>query len=217
MKRTSRENHSFIIPNRWFDRNDKNQIVDSFIKDIESLSCQEAINKTIEQYKSNKSSFRWDFVVELIQKYKKEDNHNIEECSINMYNLLMQREGGYYWEFDGANRAFEAIFPYLDKEQVRGILDNLISNYFGLETSSDESKLFSINSDLENFSYCYYETLEIQEGETALKIILEMHNGWLTGNGILPLKTYFTMKETLDMPENWLDFCNKFNEKLIKQ
>ncbi|RST76218.1 ATP-binding protein [Siminovitchia acidinfaciens] len=214
LERTTREIHSFIIPNRWFDCNDKdNKIVESFINDIKSISCEEAMNRTIEQYTTNKNLFRWDFVVELIQKYKKEHNHKIEECSIAMYNLLMERESGYYWEYDGANRAFEAIFPYLDKDKIRAILDNLISNYFSSETSSDEVKLFSINSDLENFSYCYYETLAIQEGETALNLILEMHNVWLTGNGILPLKTYYTINEALDMPENWLDFCNKLNER----
>ncbi len=215
LERVGKETHSYIIPTRWFDSDVTNKkVVGNLADDIKKMTCEEAKRYVIEQFITKRSSFRWDFVVELIQKYKNEKPEEIKECVAEMYELLMQRKDAYSWDWDGANRGFEAVFPYLDEEKIKVILSKLVMDYFAYETSGDEIRVNHINSDLENFLYCYYETLPLEDSVNALKLILEMHAGWLTGNGTLPLKTYYTNNDELDIPLNWIDFCNKIREKI---
>lgn len=214
LKRVDKQTHSYIIPTRWYDSNDNNLAVMSFIDEIKTRTCEEAKKYVIEQFTSNRNSFRWDFVVELILKYKKENPEKLEECAADMYELLMQRKDAYYWEWDGANRGFEAIFQYINNDKIKTIFNKMVSDYFAYRTKRDVTKVYNISSDLENFAYCYYETLPIEESINAFNIILEMHTGWLTGNGTLPLKTYYTKSDHLDMPSNWIEFCKKISERL---
>jgi hypothetical protein len=214
LKRVDKETHGYIIPIRWFDSNISNKAIQTFIDDIKEMTCEEAKKYVFKQFANKKSSFLWDFVSCLIEKYKYEKTEEIEECATEMYGLLMQRKDVYSWEWDGTNRAFEAIFPYLEKEKIKSILNKLVVDYFDYNRNKDEVNLFNINSDLEHFSYCYYKTLPTEDNIDALNVILEMHSSWLTGNGVLPRKNYYINNEALNMPLNWSDFCNKIKQKL---
>lgn len=215
LKRDDMHKHSYIIPTRWFDSNIDNCLDRSIIDEIKSGTCEEAKNYVFEQFVSKRGKFRYDFVVELILKYENEKPEEIEECVAEMFEILMPKKDSFYWELSGDNRGFKAIFPYLDRGKIRRILNKLVSHYLEYGTNREETKIFNLNCDLENFLFCYYETLSVEESITALKIILQMHIDWLTGNGVLPLRTYYAKNNELDMPTNWIDFCKKIEQRIF--
>lgn len=214
LKRVDKRNHGYIIPDRWFDSNVNSDEMDDFDNCIKSMTCEEAKKYVVEQFNTKGSSFRWDFVTHLVQKYKSEKVNELNECATSMYELLMQRKNAQFWESDGAYKGFKAIFQYLDSDKIEDILSKMISDYFSNEIRRDETKLFCINSDLDKFVYYYYQKLSVEDSINALKLILDMHTDWLTGNGTLQLKTYYAKNYQLDMPLNWSDFCSKISEKL---
>ena len=131
-----------------------------------------------------------------------------------MLDLLLKREGAYSWEYDGAYKAYEAIFPYLEEKHIRKTLESIVKGYYNSKNYTVESKLYYIANDLEHFTYCYYQTLPDINSVLALQKVLEMHILWITGNGTISLKKHYVLKNEGKLPNSWTEFFIKLEEKI---
>lgn len=131
--------------------------------------------------------------------------------------FLLLKKGDDYWEYDGSYRVYEAIFPYLEKSQIKKILNKIIKGYF--ERDGIESKLYYISNNIDYFNYCYYTTQQSENNAiAALEQILEMHILCLTGNGLIPFKERYKIKEGIEqkLPSNWIDLVDGIKDRILK-
>ncbi len=210
LSRIAESEHSFVIPTRWFEEplsiDTKN-----FREHIEKLTCEEALNYLEGEHGSK--SIRWNYAAELIRKVREENPDEIEDYSNLIFELLMRREPNYNWEFDGAYLAFKSIFPYLNSEKIKATIQYIVESYQNLKGRSMENKLFYIKSDLEHFTQFYYMTLSVEKNMEALDKLLEMHIIWLTGNGNIPMKTFYEKEKDLEFPDGWVEFFGNLEKK----
>lgn len=216
LERLSKEDYGYSISKRWFeDSTSDNKFVNDFTYRISQLSVEESYECLLEEFNSRRDSFRWDFIVEFINKIKAERKSEINNYLDKMLKLLLSREISDYWQYDGINRAYEAIIPYLEAEEIKVILNDILSRYFSIKESDYERRIFQLNNDLEDFAYCYYDTLPQTESIEVLNLILDMHEKWLTGNGILPMKIYYKLEDEIELPTSWMDFLDKFQRRIF--
>lgn len=219
---------SFKIPTRWFDSDeDVKQEIAAFIQETNSFSCSETLCFIEERFYSareqkngdyldidNRVKFYWDYVVQLLDKIKNNSCENIQDYIPRILDLLLRRDDAYYWEWDGANRLYEDIFEFLNEEQIAAVLSDMIGKYFKLNKSSQDSKLFGLNSDLDRLAYSYYSRLSEADNLEAINELLKMHMDWITGDSSLVLATQYKKKESICCITSWDDFCKALSTKI---
>lgn len=214
--RDSNNYNNFNIPIRWYDNKNKvSEAITTYIYKTESGSYSQDFRILEEQFINDRSKFSWDFVVDLIQRIEQDSRECVSDYLPKVLKLLSQRHDAYYWEWDGANRLYEVIFKYLNNFQISEVLGDLVNKYFDSDCYSDESKLFGLNSDLDNFSYYYYSKLSESENVDALNELIKMHIDWITGNRSIPLAIHFERQGNFaDNTFSWNDFCKGLKAKL---
>jgi len=108
--RRAKTEHSYIIPQRWYEDE-----VDKSLDDIKQLSCMAAFSILKERFECKKSDFRWDMVVFFINKLEQESGKDMLQYIPTIFDMLMQRNDAYYWEWDGANRLFKVVLKYFNE------------------------------------------------------------------------------------------------------
>ncbi|MHB8075665.1 hypothetical protein [Desulfosporosinus fructosivorans] len=213
--RRSRAEHSYIIPKRWYEDepHSNEDVAGKYLDEINELSCEEAfavLNRRFE----HKSDFRWDIVISFVKKVERESEEDILTYIPAIIDMLMQRHNAYYWEWDGANRLFEEIFKYLDKEQVALVLKDIVDKYF-IYSKNHNNNFFGLNSDLEHFALFYYASLAEDANIYGFDEVAKMHMDWITGNQTLPVKQQYSFQPGV-VAENWNDFCKKLMESCMR-
>lgn len=216
--RRSRTEHSFIIPRRWYEDDPyyNEGVVDKYLDEINALSCSEAFVVLNKRFEHEKSDFRWDIVISFVKKVERESRENILTYIPDIVDMLMQRHDAYYWEWDGANRLFEEIFKYFDKDQITLILKDIVEKYFIYSNKHNDNNFFGLNSDLESFALFYYASLTEDANVNGFNEVAQMHMDWITGNQILPVKQQYSIQPWV-VAENWNDFCKKLIERCMRQ
>lgn len=215
--RRSRNEHSYIIPQRWYEDEPQNKesTVDKYLDEINELSCAKAFAVLNKQFEHDKSSFRWDMVVSFVKKVERESGESIFTYIPAIIDMLMQRRDAFYWEWDGANRLFKDIFKYLDKNQMSLVLKDIVDKYFIYSNKHNDNNFFGLNSDLEYFALFYYASLTEEANVNGFNEVAKMHMDWITGNRTLPVKLQYSFHSEA-VAENWNDFCKKLMESCIK-
>lgn len=217
---------SFKIPTRWFDSDGEvKQEIAAFIQETNSLSCSETLCFIEERFYSareqknedyldidNRVKFYWDYVVQLVDKIKNNPCENIQDYIPRILDLLLRRDDAYYWGWDGANRLYEDIFEFLNEEQIAAVLNDMIGKYFNVNESSQDSKLFYLNSDLDRLTYSYYSRLSEADNVEAINELLKMHMEWITGDESLVLTVQYKKKEDISCVTSWDEFCKVLSE-----
>ncbi|EGD45740.1 hypothetical protein Cpap_0068 [Ruminiclostridium papyrosolvens DSM 2782] len=216
--RRSRTEHSFIIPRRWYEDDPyyNEGVVDKYLDEINALSCSEAFVVLNKLFQHEKSDFRWDIVISFIKKVERESRENILTYIPVIVDMLMQRHDAYYWEWDGANRLFEEIFKYFDKDQMTLILKDIVEKYFIYSNKHNDNNFFGLNSDLESFALFYYASLAEDANVNGFNEVAQMHMDWITGNQILSVRQQYSIQPGF-VAENWSDFCKKLIKRCMKQ
>lgn len=204
---------SFMIPTRWFDHAYPAN-VETFLKIAGSLSCADTLTLIEGEYKNDRDNFRWDHVVELVRKVEADSGEDISNYMPRIIDLLSLRNNANSWEWDGANRLYEVILKYFGTTQVNGVVEDILTRYSDTNSFSDESRLYGLSSDLDNFTYSYYGKLSEVENVRLLEGLIEMHTFWITGNGSIPLPTYFQGSESPSSVSGWKDFCRELRIRL---
>jgi hypothetical protein len=212
--RRSRNEHSYIISQRWYEDELHNSegLVDKYQDEINALSCAEAFSVLNKRFEHEKSDFRWDMVIAFVKKVERESGENILTYIPAIIDMLMQRHDAYYWEWDGANRLFEEIFKYLDNDQITLVLTDIIDKYFIYSNKHNDNNFFGLNSDLEYFTLFFYANLTEDDCINGFNEVSKMHMDWITGNQTLPVKQQYLFQPEV-LAENWNDFCKKLMER----
>ena len=127
----------------------------------------------------------------------------------------MQRHDSYYWEWDGANRLFEEIFKYFNKDQISVVLKDIVDKHFIYSNNHNDNNFFGLNSDLEYFALFYYASLAEDANLSGFNEVAKMHLDWITGNQTLPVKQQYLLRPGA-VAENWNDFCKKLMESCMR-
>ncbi|WP_366922799.1 ATP-binding protein [Metallumcola ferriviriculae] len=208
---------ALIIPERWYSKSDVNTTAAKFIDEVGEKTCSEALELLKWKCVNEKNTFRWDFAIGLIKKVELTSTENILDYVQEIIDLLVHERKAPDWEYDGADRLFEIIFPYLTQDQTKALLNDIIDHYFENNIYSEDSKLYALHNDLNHFSFNFYSKLSQEEKVEGLNRILEMHSNWITGYGNIKFPiTYIKMNEE---SENftWKDFCIKFIARINEQ
>lgn len=215
--RRSRTEHSYIIPQRWYEDEPHNNgsAVDKYVDEINALSCAEAFAVLNIRFEHEKSDFRWDMVISFVKKVERESGENILTYIPSIIDMLMQRHDSYYWEWDGANRLFEEIFKYFNKDQISLVLKDIVDKHFIYSNNHNDNNFFGLNSDLEYFALFYYASLPGDANLNGFNEVAKMHMDWITGNQTLPVKQQYLLRPEA-VAENWNDFCKKLMESCMR-
>lgn len=216
--RRSKTEHSFIIPQRWYEDEPyyNEVVVDKYLDEVNALSCSEAFIVLNKRFEHRKSDFRWDIVISFVKKVERESGENILTYIPTIVDMLMQRQDAYYWEWDGANRLFEEIFKYFDNDQISLVLKDIVDRYFIYSNEHIDNNFYGLNSDLESFALFYYASLAEDANVNGFNEVAQMHMDWITGNQILPVKQQYSIQPGV-VAENWNDFCEKLIERCLRQ
>lgn len=208
--RRSRNEHSYIIPQRWYEDDplNINSVVDKYPDEINVLSCEETFAVLSNRYEHERSDFQWDTVIAFVKKVERESGEDMLLYIPAIFEMLMQRHNAYYWNWDGANRLFEAIFKYLNKDQLKLVIIDIGDKYFNYSNKYNDYDFFRLNSDLEYFALFYYASLPEDANVNAFNEVAKIHMDWITGNQTLPVKQQHLFKPEV-VAENWSDFCKK--------
>lgn len=215
--RRSRAEHSFRVPQRWYEGDPHNNegVVGKYQDETNALSCAEAFAVLNKRFEYEKSDFRLDLVISFVKKVKRDSGENILIYIPAIIDILMQRHNAYYWEWDGANRLFEEIFEFLNKDQMELVLNDIINKYFIHSSKYNDENFFGLNSDLEYFTLFYYASLSEDANVNAFNEVAKMHMDWITGSQILPLKQHYSYQPEVEA-ENWSDFCKGLMESCMR-
>lgn len=206
---------NYRIPERWFEGEEIRQEILGFMNEIENYTCSEVFNLLKWKFFNDRANFRWDFIVEFIKKIKRTSSESVVDYTVAIIGMLMQRNDAYSWEWDGANRLFDILFPYLNEDQIRIVFNDIVQKYLEKNIYSDESKLFGLNNDLDSFTFCYYSRLSENEKKQGLEILLSMHSNWMTGYGSIVIPTCYKNSLKANAPFSWENFCMELRNKLL--
>jgi hypothetical protein len=210
-----RDSYDYKVPTRWYEDKENTSIERSeFKKKIECMCCDDALKYISEVFYNEEDNdifsrnFSWYYISEFLNKYKEQINR--EKHIYPLFNMVLKRKNNLSWESDGVLVAFEAIFLYLEDEQIHEVLMKIINDFNSLK--SIDRKIDNVNSNLEHFIYFYYKNKSEQDIEKGLKQIMNTHLLWITGNGIIDYrKKYDLIGIGTELPESW----NEFSYKLI--
>ena len=173
---------TYKIPNRWFK-------MDNTITYDDSL--QECILKTSQ--KRSIGSKEWKVIVSLL-KHAVQRGENTYTKEI--FSLIMQRSRDYAnWEWDGVQDLLVELIPLLDEKDIRQLIQDIIDrNKEYQQRFGRQLSFFYPNMDMEYLAYAYNQDANIEERIRLYTKILDMHEMWITGDGMIELPCLFTLK-----------------------
>lgn len=212
--------NDYIIPERWFEAT-KNNNLD---REFDGMSYEQAFNFVITNFNKYTTStnfhnnFNWRYIKSLIDLFERDICKNRKDINI-LFEMLLERKEYYSWEYDGVNLAYEAIFKYLNYDQIHKVIEKIIDDY----NNNDERdlKLRCVSCDLENLALFYYKTKSEKEIIDEYEEIINMHRAWITGNGVINLDVNeynFENSQGINC-NNWNEVCyniiNKFSDSRL--
>ncbi|BFL48214.1 ATP-binding protein [Lactonifactor longoviformis] len=205
-RRLERSEHSCIIPGRWYE-SEYYENVYPFIDVAKELDCDEMFKYIETQY--GQSGFSWDYIKYFVEKAKKCNPQSILKYKLKIIQMIKEREINPL-EYDGCNRLYEVLFPYLTDEEVANVLENIICTYYHLRDKGWQSKDFGLMTDLEHFTFALYSRYGIEDNIWALQEILKMHCLWINGTEKLEIENIYQVREEEHIL-GWSDFWDKLD------
>lgn len=206
-KRLDSSFHSCIIPSRWYE-SEYYANMDSFIVNTEQMSMDEMFSYIEEEF--NCGRFSWDYIKYFIQKAKHKDVQYILNYKPRIIQMLDKREKNFL-EYDGCNRLYEIMFPYLTDDEVNKVLENVIATYYHYKEKGWTSIDFGLMTDLKYFTFALFSRFDLNDNIWALNEILKMHCLWLSGMETLGVGEVYQFRENETTITGWLDMFEKLN------
>lgn len=177
---------TYKVPNRWFERDDTIIFEDSLQNYIIKIS-----------QKRNIGSNEWKILVSLLkQTVQKGENAYIKD----IFSLIMQRSRDYAnWEWDGVQDLIVELIPLLDEKDIRWLIQDIIDRNKEYQQRFDMSlSFFYPNTDIEYLAYAYNQSASVEERIRLYTKILDMHEMWITADGMIELPKLFELKEIIE-------------------
>ena len=184
--------NAYKVPARWFERDDTIIFEDSLQNYIMKIS-----------QKRNIGSNEWKILVPLLkQAVQKGENAYIKD----IFSLIMQRSSDYAnWEWDGVQDLIVELIALLDEKDIRWLIRDILDRNKEYQQKFDMSlSFFYPNTDIEYLAYAYNQSANVEERIRLYTKILDMHEMWITADGMIELPNLFELKENIgydDMDE----------------
>ena len=177
---------TYKVPARWFERDDTIIFENSLQNYMMKIS-----------QKRNIGSNEWKTLVPLLkQTVQKGENAYIKD----IFSLIMQRPRDYAnWEWDGVQDLIVELIPLLDEKDVRWLIQDIIDRNKEYQQRFDMSlNFFYPNADIEYLAYAYNQSASVEERIRLYTKILDMHEMWITADGMIELPNLFELKEIIE-------------------
>lgn len=177
---------TYKVPNRWFERDDTITFEDSLQNYIIKISQNRSIG-----------SNEWKIIVPLLkQTVQKGENAYTKE----LFSLIMQRPRDYAnWEWDGVQDLLVELIPLLDEKDIRRLIQDIIDRNKEYQQRFDRPlSFFYPNMDIEYLAYAYNQDTGVEERIRLYTKILDMHEMWITADGMIELPSSFELKEIIE-------------------
>lgn len=139
-------------------------------------------------------SNEWKIILPLLkQSVQKKENTYTEE----IFSLIMQRSKDYAnWEWDGVQDLLVELIPLLDEKDIRRLIQDIIDRNKEYQQRFGRSlSFFYPNMDIEYLAYAYNQDAGVEERISLYTKILDMHETWITADGMIELPCLFTLKK----------------------
>lgn len=182
-EKTCKLRDTYKIPTRWFEMDDTITFEDSLRNYLVKISQKRGIG-----------SDEWKIILPLLkQSVQKEENTYAEE----IFSLIIQRPKDYAnWEWDGVQDLLVELIPLLDEKDIRRLIQDIIVRNKEYQQRFDRPlSFFYPNMDIEYLAYAYNQGASVEERIRLYTKILDMHEMWITADGMIELPSLFTLKE----------------------
>lgn len=182
-EKTCKLRDTYKIPNRWFEMDDTI---------IFEESLQNYVVKVFQ--KRSIGSNEWKIILPLLkQSVQKGEQTYTEE----IFSLIMQRPKDYAnWEWDGVQDLLVELIPLLDEKDIRRLIQDIIDrNKEYQQRFGRPLNFFYPNMDIEYLAYAYNKDASVEERIRLYTRILDMHEMWISADGMIELPRLFTLKE----------------------
>lgn len=208
-KRLEPSEHSCIISSRWYENEYSGNIL-QLIDNSKQMNCDELFEYICNEFKNN--SFSWDWLKYFIQTAQVSEPQSILKHKSQMLRMLSERELKPL-HYDGCNRLYEVLFPYLTDDEVVTVLESITSTYYSYREEERLSTDFGLMNDLEYFSFYLFSRFDTKDCLWGLQEVLKMHCRWINGTeGSDNINIYQLSEE--EHVSNWLEFLGKVDENL---
>ena len=197
--------HSCIIPSRWYE-SEYYANMEDFFDNVEQLSIDEMFSYIEEEF--HRGDFSWDYIGYFIQKAKCKDSKYVSKYKPKIMEMLDKREINSL-EYDGCNRLYEVLFPYLTDDEVNNVLNNVVSTYYFHKEKGWASTDYGLMTDLEHFTFALFSRFDLNDNIWALNEILKMHCLWISGTETLGIGEVYQFRENDKTITGWLDMFEK--------
>lgn len=206
-KRLDRSDHSCIIPGRWYENEYSGNAL-QLIDNTEQMNCDELFTYIDNEY--GNSSFSWDWLKYFIQTAQRTEPQSILKYKPQILRMLSERELKPL-EYDGCNRLYEVLFPYLTDDEVITVLESIISTYYSYRDAERVSTDFGLMTDLEYFSFDLFSRFDVKDCLWGLQEILKMHCIWINGIENLTNEHLYQI-DSQEYVSDWMEFWDKLEE-----
>lgn len=88
------------------------------------------------------------------------------------------------------------LIPLLDEKDIRRLIQDIIDRNKEYQHKYDKPlSFFYPNMDIEYLAYAYNRNTEVEKRIKLYAKILDMHEMWITANGMIELPSLFELKE----------------------
>lgn len=202
-KRLEVSEHNCIIPYRWYE-NEYSDYVLQLIENTEQMNCDELFSYIENQNVSH--SVLWTWLKYFIQVAEKREPQIIKKYKPKILAMLSEREYMPLY-YDGCNRLYDAIFPYLTDDEVVSLLEDIIIYYIDRQKNLSEID-YGLMSDLEYFAFALFSRFDNKDSLWGLQELLKMHCNWVNGTNEPDSVNIFQLSKQEDVL-NWIDFWDK--------
>lgn len=203
-KRLGRSEHNHIIPKRWYESGYYDN-VKSFLESVIEMDCDEMFEYIEEKFEQ--SDFSWDYIEYFIQTAQRVDSYSIIRHKKQIMNMLKKRKSEQL-DYDGVNRLYNVLFPYLTEDEVEKILQDILTVYYHRIEKGWSSADYGLMTDLENFTFALFSRYDTEDNIWGLQEILKMHCMWLNGTDTLEIENIYKVGAEEHI-NGWSDFWNK--------
>lgn len=160
------------------------------------MAIDDSLQKCVVKISQERSlgSNEWKVILPLLkQSVQKGEN----TCTEEIFFLVMQRPRDYAnWEWDGVQNLLVELIPLLDEKDIRRLIQDIIDRNKEYQQKYDKPlSFFYPNMDIEYLAYAYNRNTEVEKRIKLYAKILDMHEMWITANGMIELPSWFELKE----------------------
>lgn len=150
----------------------------------------------------------WEECCSFINLLKNNRPKNTTEYINRIINLLVKRKNMYEWRGDGVYDVYKAVFPFIDEDMEWILLEKSIENLNN--EKSVPRWAYLIGDVLQNLCLLHAESFSIEEIETVVEAIIDMHLRFLSGNyRFIYIKDNILTKS--NNVETWADLIKGLN------